>query len=104
MPWPVATTYNQASQITKGPPVETVAIFEAKSRLSEILAAVEHGEEFTVTKRGEPIARIVPYHKVEQGEAANKLRRALIARCRAASKATPVEGFDVRAAIEEGRD
>ena len=84
--------------------METVAIFEAKSRLSEILAAVEHGEEFTVTKRGEPIALIVPYHKAEQGEAANKLRRALIARCRAASKAVPVEGFDVRAAIEEGRD
>ena len=40
--------------------METVAIFEAKFRLSEILAAVEHGEEFTVTRRGEPIARIVP--------------------------------------------
>lgn len=84
--------------------METVAIFEAKSRLSEILAAVEHGEEFTVTKRGEPIARIVPYHKVEQGEAANQVRRALIARCRAASKAAPVAGFDVRAAIEDDRD
>lgn len=30
--------------------MKTVAVFEAKSRLSEILTAVEHGEEYTVTK------------------------------------------------------
>ncbi|OHC62902.1 MAG: hypothetical protein A3H93_08450 [Rhodocyclales bacterium RIFCSPLOWO2_02_FULL_63_24] len=84
--------------------METIAIFEAKSRLSEILAAVEHGEEFTVTKRGEPIALIVPYHQKERSEAASQLRRALIVRCREARKATPVEGVDLRAALEEGRD
>lgn len=84
--------------------METVAIFEAKSRLSEILAAVEHGEEFTVTKRGNPIARIVPYHQAEQNQVASQARRDLIARCRAASDAAPTIEFDVRAAIEEGRD
>ena len=42
--------------------METIAVSEAKSRLSEILAAVELGQEFTVTKRGAPIARIIPYH------------------------------------------
>ena len=84
--------------------METIAIFEAKSRLSEILAAVEHGEEFTVTKRGEPIARIVPYRQKEQGEAASQARRDFISRCRAASKAAPTKGFDVRAAMEDGRD
>lgn len=84
--------------------METIAIFEAKSRLSKILAAVEHGEEFTVTKRGEPIALIVPFRQKQHSEAASQARRELIAHCRAASKAAPVEGFDVRAAIEEGRD
>ena len=84
--------------------METVAIFEAKSRLSEILAAVEHGEEFTVTKRGEPIALIVPYRQKERSEAASQARRELIARCLAARNAAPVDDFDVRAAIEEGRD
>lgn len=83
--------------------METVAIFEAKSRLSEILAAVENGEEFTVTKRGEPIARIIPYHQAPTDDAAAK-SRALIARIRAARDAAPVEQFDLREAIEDGRD
>ena len=83
--------------------METVAIFEAKSRLSEILAAVENGEEFTVTKRGEPIARIVPYRQAPTEDVAAK-SRALIARIRAARDAAPVEAFDLREAIEDGRD
>ena len=41
----------------------TIVVFEAKSRLSNILAAVGLGEEFTVTKRGAPIARIIPYRR-----------------------------------------
>ena len=41
--------------------METIVVFEAKSSLSEILAAVELGQEFTLTKRGAPIARIIPY-------------------------------------------
>ena len=40
--------------------MKTVAVFEAKNRLSEILAAVAHGEEYTVTRHGSPVARIVP--------------------------------------------
>jgi prevent-host-death family protein len=83
--------------------METVAIFEAKSRLSEILAAVEKGEEFTVTKRGEPIARIVPYRQAPT-DAAVAQSSALIARLRAARDAAPVDDFDLRGAIEDGRD
>lgn len=52
--------------------METIAVFEAKSRLSEILAAVELGQEFTVTKRGAPIARIIPYHHPQYDKAAKK--------------------------------
>jgi len=82
----------------------TIAVFEAKSRLSEILAAVELGQEFTVTKRGAPIARIIPYRDAQSDKAAQKARRQLIAHCLQARNAAPVEGFDVRSAIEEGRD
>jgi len=84
--------------------METIAVFEAKSRLSEILAAVELGQEFTVTKRGTPIARIIPYHHVRQDEAARLARQQLITHCMRARDAAPIEGFDVHAAIEEGRD
>lgn len=33
--------------------------FEAKNRLSELLDAVENGEEITITRRGRPVARLV---------------------------------------------
>jgi prevent-host-death family protein len=84
--------------------METIAVFEAKSRLSEILAAVELGQEFTVTKRGAPIARIIPYMRAGDVVAAQRARQNLIDRCLLARAAAPVDDFDVRAAIEEGRD
>jgi len=34
-------------------------VLEAKNRFSELIAAAERGEEVIVTKRGEPVARIV---------------------------------------------
>ncbi len=38
--------------------MKTVNITEAKSRLSELIALVERGEEVVVTRRGSPVARI----------------------------------------------
>jgi prevent-host-death family protein len=38
----------------------TVSVAEAKSRLSELIAAVEAGDEVVITKRGVPVATIVP--------------------------------------------
>lgn len=38
----------------------TVGAFEAKTRLSELLAQVEAGEQVTITKHGRPVARLVP--------------------------------------------
>jgi prevent-host-death family protein len=37
-----------------------VGAFEAKTHLSELLAAVEAGEEVLITRRGKPVARLVP--------------------------------------------
>lgn len=84
--------------------METIAVFEAKSRLSEILSAVELGQEFTVTKRGAPIARIIPYLRAGDVAAAQLARQNLIDRCLLSRTAAPVDDFDVMAAIEEGRD
>ncbi len=36
-----------------------VGVFEAKTRLSELLERVAAGEEFTITRRGQPVARLV---------------------------------------------
>ena len=38
----------------------TVGAFEAKTRLSELLAQVEAGEQVTITKHGRPVARLIP--------------------------------------------
>lgn len=37
-----------------------VGAFEAKTRLSELLADVEAGASVTITRRGKPVARLVP--------------------------------------------
>lgn len=37
-----------------------VGVLEAKNRLSELIEAVERGEEVLITKRGRPAVRLVP--------------------------------------------
>lgn len=37
-----------------------VGAFEAKTHLSELLAAVEAGETVTITRRGKAVAQLVP--------------------------------------------
>lgn len=39
--------------------MKTVAVYQAKNQLSELLAAVEAGETVAITRRGRPIARLV---------------------------------------------
>jgi prevent-host-death family protein len=40
--------------------MRTVSLSEAKSHLSQLLRLVEAGEEVVITRRGKPIARIIP--------------------------------------------
>lgn len=37
-----------------------IGAFEAKTHLSALLEAVEAGEEVLITRRGKPVARLVP--------------------------------------------
>jgi prevent-host-death family protein len=41
----------------------TVGAFEAKTHLSALLDRVERGEEVTITRRGQPVAKLVPMEK-----------------------------------------
>ncbi|MCW5699608.1 MAG: type II toxin-antitoxin system Phd/YefM family antitoxin [Rhodospirillales bacterium] len=34
--------------------------FEAKTHFSRLLERAEHGEEITITRRGKPVAKLVP--------------------------------------------
>ena len=42
--------------------METVTVHAAKTRLSQLLARVEAGEEIILARGSEPVARLVPYH------------------------------------------
>lgn len=50
-----------------------VGVFDAKTHLSELLERVAAGEEFTITRRGQPVARLVPAN----GQADEARRRAI---------------------------
>lgn len=38
-----------------------VNVYEAKTRLSALLAEVERGEDVVIARNGKPVARLVPY-------------------------------------------
>ena len=40
--------------------METVGASDAKTRLAELLDRVARGETFVITKRGHPVARLLP--------------------------------------------
>jgi prevent-host-death family protein len=82
--------------------MKTVAVFEARRRLTEILTAVEHGEEYTITKRGAPIARIIPAREVDPASLAEA--EELITRIKASRKASMLSEEEYREAVEEDRD
>ena len=49
--------------------MKTIGAFEAKNRLSELLDAVENGEEIMITKHGRPVAKLVPVEKFDRARA-----------------------------------
>jgi prevent-host-death family protein len=78
---------------------DTVGAYDAKTHFSELLDRVESGEEITITKHGNPVARLVPVKKVYTTEE----RRAAIERWKEISKGLSLGGLKIRDLIEEGR-
>lgn len=76
-----------------------VGAFEAKTHLSELIAAVEAGEVVTITRRGRAVARLVPVGttgtaRAEAAARIGALRAGLAGRLSAA---------DILSARDEGR-
>ena len=40
--------------------MEKLSVFEAKARFSELVSRAEEGKQTVITKRGKPVARVVP--------------------------------------------
>ena len=79
--------------------MRTVANNEMKAKLSHLLDQVEAGEEITVTRRGVPIARIIPEHPPAKTDVA-----ALIERIKSTRHKSTLEELNLSDLIEEGRD
>lgn len=76
-----------------------VGVFEAKTRLTALLDEVEEGGEVLITRRGKPVARLVP---AEPGFDRDRARRAA-AGLREASKGVTLGGLSLKDLISEGR-
>lgn len=82
--------------------METIGAFEAKTHLSQLLERVEKGEEIVITRRGRPVARLVPVAVRPDAAAA----AAVFARMRERAlqhKVAPFDWAEWKAYVEAGR-
>ena len=77
-----------------------IGAFEAKTHFSQIIEKVEHGADFVITRRGKPVAKIIPFKQEKEmtfKEAIEGLQE-----MRKLYRGEP-GSFNIREAIEEGR-
>jgi prevent-host-death family protein len=62
--------------------MNSVGAFEAKTHFSQLLERVERGEEIVITRRGKPVARMVPAAAKQDPDAVMAVFRRLAERAR----------------------
>ena len=84
--------------------MKEVAVYEAKTRLSELLSVVEAGEQVTITRRGVAIARLVSAAPAKRAAVSQRQQvAATFAKLKAARQGVTLDG-DLKAIIADGRD
>ena len=84
--------------------MKTIAVFEAKNRFSELLAAVAQGEEITITRHGTPVARLVALSASAQPSPQQRQRvSGAMQRLRVLGAGAKL-GCTLQQALEAGRD
>jgi prevent-host-death family protein len=78
--------------------MDTVGSFEAKTHLPALLDRVANGEKITITKRGVPVAMLVPLDSSTKRD-----RDEVIRQLQAFGQGRRLKGIKVRELIEEGR-
>ncbi len=78
--------------------MKTVGAFEAKTHLNELLRQVSEGETIRITRRGVPIAKLVP---ADDGE--RRDLKQLVRDIRDIRKGASLGGVNIRELINEGR-
>jgi prevent-host-death family protein len=77
---------------------QSVGAYDAKTHLPKLLERVAKGERITITKRGVPVAMLVP-----PTEAMARDVEQVIAEFRRASAGKSLRGLSIKKLIEEGR-
>lgn len=70
--------------------MRTIGSFEAKTHFADLLQRAESGEEITITRRGKPVARLVPVQHGHDTAAA----RAAVDRIRTLAQTMNLGPFD----------
>lgn len=81
--------------------MDQVSVFDAKNRLSALLDQVEKGHEVVITRRGKPVARLVPTSETNRSRAAVEKLRAL--RDGIAARGEPFPWSELKSYRDEGR-
>ena len=79
--------------------VHEVGAFEAKNRLGALLDRVERGEEIVLTRRGKPVAKLIPAGPSIDRESALWAVAGLLE----ASRGVTLGGRKIKGLIDEGR-
>jgi prevent-host-death family protein len=79
---------------------QQIGIFEAKTHLSQIINKVENGANFIISKRGKPVAKIVPVEQEKEMTFKEAVEECFKLQKNYRGKPG---SFNVREAIEEGR-
>ena len=82
--------------------VTKIGLFEAKTRLSELVRLVKTGESFIITQRGVPAAKLTPILHKERRDP-RRIAEA-VRRLREMPKIEGVSHEELRSWIEEGRE
>ena len=80
--------------------MHTVGAYEAKTHLPRLLDKVARGQTIVITKRGIPVAKLVPVRE----ERRRSKREVVEARQEYQRAAPPLDGVSVKELIAEGRE
>ncbi len=80
-----------------------IGSYEAKTHLAEILDRVDHGESFTITRHGRPIAELRPVGRGAERDLDALLEQARALRMELRENENALTTQDIQAAIAAGR-
>lgn len=80
-----------------------VGAFQAKTHLSALLKSVKSGEHITITRRGKPVAKLLPVSSVSSSDRSELVLRMNKLRARISSKGGSFSVNEILSARDAGR-